>query len=136
MAIPAHATNSISIFSAINESVDLESSHQVMNTLVEVLQQAFKVETNYARPLMPAQANIIFVLDKETAQAMIAHMTTKLVAMKCFEEGEFRFTHKIGIPSEALQRIRLEFPEGLNATVIHKILRAIEILEKGLGLGN
>ena len=45
--------------------VDLESCHKVINTLMEALQQNFKRDTNYERPLMSPQSNIVFALDHD-----------------------------------------------------------------------
>ncbi len=112
--------------------IDLESSHRVINTLMEVLQRNFKQDTQYERPLMSPQANIIFALDKEAAERMMIYMSAKLGEMGGFTEGEFRFTRKSGANGEILQRLRLEFPDGVNANVIRKLLIATDRLERVL----
>jgi hypothetical protein len=110
--------------------IDLESSHKVINTLIEVLQRNFKDDTDYKRPLMSPQANIIFALDRDVAESMVVYMSSKLKEMGGFEEGEFRFTRKCGANGEVLQRLRLEFPDGVNANVIRKLLIVTDRLER------
>jgi hypothetical protein len=111
-------------------SIDLESCHKVIKTLMELLQNNFKRDTNYERPLMCPQANIIFALDGEIAERMATYMSLKLKEIGEFEESEFCFTHKTGANGEVLRRLRLEFPDGVNAKVIRKLLLATERLEK------
>jgi hypothetical protein len=109
--------------------IDLDSSHKVLNMVLEALQHGFKKDKAYERPLISPQANILFALDKETATSMATYMSTKLMQVGNFVQGDFRFTHKSGSNGEALQRLRLEFPEGLNAHIIRKLLFAIEQLK-------
>jgi hypothetical protein len=110
--------------------IDLESCHKVINALMEVLQQNFKRDTNYERPLMSPQSNIIFALDEDVALRMMDYMSLKLREMGGFDDSEFCFTHKTGTNGEVLQRLRLEFPDGVNAKVIRKLLAATDMLEK------
>jgi len=110
--------------------IELDNYHTVINTLVVVLQRHFKEDTNYLRPLMPPQANMLFMLDREAAQDMAEYMTTKLKEAGDFREGEFCFTRKSGPNGEVLQRLRLDFPDGVSAGVIRKMLIAIDKLER------
>lgn len=110
--------------------IDLESCHKVINTLMQVLQESFKRDTNYERPLMCPQSNIIFALDKEVAMRMKHYMSEKLKEIGDFDESDFRFTHKSGTNGEVLQRLRLEFPDGVNANVIRKLLIVTDRLER------
>lgn len=111
-------------------TIDLECCHKVINRMVEVLQRKFKEDTHFTHPLMPPQANIIFALGKEVAESMINYMTATLQEMGGFEEGEFRFTCRSGANGETLQRVRLEFPDGVNSQVIRKLLVATDRLER------
>ena len=61
---------------------------------------------------------------------MKTYMSLKLKETGGFEEGEFRFTHKSGSNGEVLQRLRLEFPDGVNANVIRKLIAATGMLER------
>lgn len=112
--------------------VDLESSHRVINGFMEALQRNFKEETRYSRPLMSPRGNIIFALDQDVAESMITYMCAKIADVGGFENSEFRFTRKCGANGEMLQRLRLEFPDGVNANVIRKLLIATDKLERVL----
>jgi exosome complex RNA-binding protein Rrp4 len=132
MAILSHIADG-GIFTDASDcmmDVDLESGHKVLNMLVEVLQRNFKHDTHYARPLMSPQGNILFALDRDVAESMMAYMTLKLKEIGGFEEGEFRFVRKSASHEEVLQRLRLEFPSGVNAHIIRKLLIATDRLER------
>ncbi len=134
MAIMSHMAETAGFANMANDytSVDLESGHKVINHLIEVLQRRFKEDTNYLRPLMSPQANIIFALDHAAADSMVMYMTSKMKEICGFEEGEFRFVRKRSGQDEVLQRLRLEFPNGVNAHVIRKLLIATDQLERTL----
>jgi len=112
-------------------SVDLESGHRVINHLIEVLQRKFKEDTQYLRPMMSPQANIIFALDRDAAESMVEYMTLQLKETG-LEENEFRFVRKANGQEEVLQRLRLEFPNGVNAHIIRKLMIAADRLERTL----
>jgi hypothetical protein len=115
---------------AVVMDIDLESTHRFITALVTALQRNFKADTNYLRPLMPPQANIIFVLDKEAADHMVIYMSAKLKEAGGFEDREFRFTLKSGANGEVLQRLRLEFPDGVTTHIIRKMLVATDRLDQ------
>ncbi len=112
--------------------IDFDSSHRVINALVDVLQGSFKEETHYARPLMSPQANILFALDRDSANSMINYMSSKLQEVGGFAAEEFRFTCRSSSDGAGLQRLRLEFTKGVTSEIIRKMIIATDELEKKL----
>jgi len=133
MTLTVH-TDAGRIFASFSDGeteINLESGHKIISTLLEVLQENFKNDTQYERPLMPPQANILFVLDKASARSMETYMTSRLKEAGGFADGEFRFTCKSG-SGEILQRLRLEFIDGVNADTMHRLIVATDRLKKML----
>jgi hypothetical protein len=115
-----------------NKIIDFDAGHKVIGALVDTLQNNFREDTHYKRPLMPPQANIIFVLDGDVAENMIAYMSGKLKDVGGFTEDEFRFTRKPSMIAGGLQRVRLEFITGVNSAIIRKVIVATDRLAKAL----
>ena len=112
--------------------LDLDASHSVLGGVMDVLLRNFKEDTNYRRPLMSPQANVVFALDKQAAKEMADYMSDKLCEVAGFTREEFRFVCKSGMNGEVLQRLRLEFSDGVNLKVIRKMLIAKDKLSRTL----
>jgi hypothetical protein len=110
------------------EGVDFDSSHRIIGALVDMLQNNFREDMRYKRPLMPPQANIIFALDGDVADNMIVYMSGKLREIGGFTEDEFHFTRKSSAGTGELQRLRLEFTTGVTAEIMRRIMMATDKL--------
>jgi hypothetical protein len=115
-----------------NGGIDFDASHRVIGALVDILQNNFREDTNYKRPLMPPQANILFALDKEVAEQMIAYMSEKMKDIGQFKESDFKFTRKSNHDVSGLHRVRLEFVNGVTTEIINKVIVMTDTMAKKL----
>ena len=122
MSISVQATENHTALLPPVVNLDLDSSHTIISEAMDVLQRNFKEDTAYRRPLMSPQANVVFALDKEAANKMADYMSDKLCDVAGFGRNEFRFVRKSGANGEILQRIRLEFMDGVNAAILRKMM--------------
>lgn len=73
---------------------NFDSCFQVIASFMDALQKNFKEDTHYAYPLMPAQANTLFVLDEDVAGKMKLYIVTIIMKVCNFTEDEFRVMEK------------------------------------------
>ena len=110
--------------------IDLDCSQQLLTAFMDSLQRHFKKDTCYNRPLISPQVNTLFALDSEVAANMAEYMAMKLTMCCGFREDEFRITHRQGTEEERLQRLRLDFSDGITFETIRRISNALTVLEK------
>jgi len=109
--------------------IDFNNSHNVINALTSQLQQNFKTDTHYKHALMTPHANIVYALDRDSADHMIGYMSAQMRQVAGFQEDEFHFTCRAANDGACLQRIRLEFTSGVTAIVLCRIISALEVLK-------
>lgn len=107
-----------------------DSYFQVIASFLDALQKNFKEDTHYAYPLMPPQANTLYVLDGEVAGNMKKHMMQLMQATCGLTEKDFRFCDRLPQEDGGLYRIRLEFTEGITFDLIRTLLESTTKLEE------
>lgn len=95
-----------------------ERTHSVICGLMQALQDCFQHDTLYDRPLIPPQHNVAYAVDFEIAQSMADYMAQALVDKVGLTPGEFRIVHKGDM---GLQRLRLEFTQGMTGSMISRL---------------
>ncbi len=108
---------------------NFDGIYALMTAVMALLQRHFKEETDYSRPLLPPQANILFTVDDQVACRMVDYISQKLVAIGGFKADEFRFTHKSSLDGSGLQRLRLEFQAGVTTETVRRIEKLKQALE-------
>jgi hypothetical protein len=107
-----------------------DSCFQVIASFMDALQKNFKEDTHYAYPLMPPQANTMYVLDEDVAIKMKSYMTSLIKDTCEFGETEFRFAERASVEGGGLFKLRLEFVEGITFDTIRRILEKTSMLEE------
>lgn len=107
-----------------------DSCFQVIASFMDALQKNFKEDTHYMYPLMPPQANTMYVLDEDVAQRMKSYMSM-LITQQCgFASNEFQFIERSNGDEGGLHRLRLEFNEGITFDMIRRIMEQTVLLEE------
>lgn len=107
-----------------------DSCFQVIASFMDALQKNFKEDKHYAYPLMPAQANTMYVLDGEVAKEIKDYMSSLMRSVCGFEAPEFRFIERASSELGGLHKLRLEFNEGISFDMIRRIMEQTSILEE------
>jgi hypothetical protein len=107
-----------------------DSCFQVIASFMDALQKNFKEDTHYAYPLMPPQANTMYVLDGEVAGKMKSYMTTLINDTCGFAQDDFRFFERASSEVGGLYKLRLEFVNGITFDMIRRIMEKTTALEE------
>jgi hypothetical protein len=112
--------------------VEFDTCHHVISALMNVLQYHFKHDTRSAPPIITAQGNLLFIPDPATAEMMTQYISVKLCAIMGFSEDDFRFVPRSEPAESGVQRLRLEFVNGIDGTVLKRMSDATLSLEKDM----
>lgn len=113
-----------------NQVEHFDSCFQVIASFMDAMQKNFKEDMHYAYPLMPPQANTMYVLDEMVAKEMKSYMTTLMTDTCGLAADEFRFADRASGDEGGLHKIRLEFSEGLSFDMIRRIMEKTTMLEE------
>lgn len=109
---------------------DYENCFDTIARFIDALQKNFKEDTNYTYPLMPPQANVLFVLDGDIADKMKTYFKSLIVQHCGFVDKEFALTVRHNNEVGGLHRIRLEFNEGMSFEMMRRLREQIPTLEE------
>lgn len=107
----------------------MDSCFQVMAAFMDALQRNYKQDMNYARPLIPPQANMMYVLDEQVAHSMASYMAGLIGECRELEGCDIRFSTRHPNQDSGLCRLRMEFVDGMSFDVLRKLFEATRRLD-------